>query len=328
MSNYKTIRLAAWIIALTLAIWLLRDLPFKDILDSVSNLSMLQWIYWATLNLLIIFVFVWRWMALTKGLDLNLNFLKLLCLRQAGQSVSFITPGPQFGGEPLQIYLLWKKFQISPGDSFLAIALDRFFELWVNFAVLLLGILFLAFSGSGLANWISVALIIAFAMLLLCCLAWYVIKRNASIVKLISTIGLKWLGSKRLSNINFHWNQITNSLQKLLSKKITLLVALLLSISGWLLTFVELYLVLSFFNIYLSTSDFILLLVAMRLAFLLPLPGGIGTLEASVLWVFGAIALPETAAASLLALIRFRDIIVLSLGLIFLRLLQSKAVTV
>ncbi len=326
MSKYKTIRLAAWIIALTLAIWLLRDLPFKEILDSVGSLSMLQWIYWAGLNLLIIFIFVWRWMSLTFGLNLNLNFINLLFLRQAGQSVSFITPGPQFGGEPLQIYFLWKKFNISPGDSFLAIALDRFCELWVNFAVLLLGILFLIFSGSGLADWISVALIIALAMFLMSFLAWCGIKRNDSLAKLIYTIGLKWLGGKRLSTISLHWNNITFSLKNVLSKKLILLVALLLSINGWLLTFFELYLVLSFFDISLGTGDFILLLVAMRLAFLLPLPGGIGTLEAAVLWVFSSIALPETAAASLLALIRFRDVIVLGLGFICLRLLQSKTV--
>jgi len=139
---------------------------------------------------------------------------------------------------------------------------------------------------------------------------------------------LKWLGSKRLSNINFHWNNISYSLQGILKNTTALLAALVLSIAGWLLTFFELYLVLSFFNISLSSSDFILLLVAMRLAFLLPLPGGIGTLEAAVLWVFSSLLLPETAAASLLALIRLRDLIVLAFGFMCLRLLHTKAVTV
>ncbi len=326
MNNYKSIRLIAWIIALSLAVWLIKDLPFRDILESVKRLSIQQWLYWSSLNLFIIFIFVWRWMALTKGLDLKLHFLNLLFLRQAGQSVSFITPGPQFGGEPLQIYLLYKNFSISPGDSFLALAVDRFFELWVNFAVLLLGILFLTFSGSGLTNWVSAALIIATVLLLLCFLAWCVIKRDAAIAKIINNVGLRWLSSTRLANMNFHWNQITSSLQHLLKNKLALAIALLLSISGWLLTFFELYLVLSFFNIYLSTSDFILLLVVMRLAFLLPLPGGIGTLEAAVLWVFSVIVLPEAAAAAVLALIRFRDLIVLGLGFMCLRLLQSKTV--
>ncbi len=112
VNRYKTIRLVAWIIAFTLALWLIHDLPFRDILESVNQLSAVQWLFWAGINCLIIFIFVWRWMSLTKGLDLNLKFIHLLCLRQAGQSVSFITPGPQFGGEPLQIYLLWKKFHI------------------------------------------------------------------------------------------------------------------------------------------------------------------------------------------------------------------------
>ena len=58
------------------------------------------------------------------------------------------------------------------------------------------------------------------------------------------------------------------------------------------------------------------------------LAGGIGTLEASVLWTFSTITLPETSAAALLALIRFRDILVIGMGFICLRLLQSKTVTV
>ncbi len=165
-------------------------------------------------------------------------------------------------------------------------------------------------------------------MLLLCFLAWCAVKHNETIAKIINNVGLRWLDSNRLSNINFHWNEITNSLQRLLKNKVALLVALLLSIAGWALTFFELYLVLSFFGIYLNISEFTLLLVAMRVAFLLPLPGGIGTLEASVLLVFSVVALPETAAAALLALIRLRDVIVLSLGFMCLRLLQSKTVTI
>jgi len=58
MLSYKTIRLITWIVALALAAWLIRDLPFTDILDSISNLSSQQWFYWSSLNLVIILVFV------------------------------------------------------------------------------------------------------------------------------------------------------------------------------------------------------------------------------------------------------------------------------
>src|SRR5690606_41055301 len=49
----------------------------------------------------------------------------------------FITPGPQFGGEPFQLYWLWKRCSLPLYKGFLALALDRFIELSVNFAILL-----------------------------------------------------------------------------------------------------------------------------------------------------------------------------------------------
>ena len=108
MLNYKAIRVFTWLIAFALAIWLLRDLPFGIIIETIFSLTAAQWFYWTSINLIIIFILAWRWLALTKGFKLKLNLFNLLLLRQAGQSISYITPGPQFGGEPVQIFLLWK----------------------------------------------------------------------------------------------------------------------------------------------------------------------------------------------------------------------------
>ena len=194
--------------------------------------------------------------------------------------------------------------------------------------MLLIGILILFFTQTELANWVSIATLVSSLILILSLSIWFLINRSEKIETTINKLVQKWLVSKRLSEINFHSNNFTASLKTLSTNKAALIFALLLSISGWLLTFFELYLVLSFFSINLNLNQFVLLMVAMRLAFLLPLPGGIGTLEASVIWSFSALALPVSSAAALLALIRFRDILVLVAGFICLRLLQSKTVAV
>lgn len=328
MLSYKSLRILSWIIALTLAVWLLRNLQFQLIAETITNLTSEQWIAWLLINLCIIFIFVWRWLVLTKGLALNLRFLDLLLLRQAGQTISFITPGPQFGGEPLQIFILLKSYLISPNDSVFAVAADRFFELWINFAVLLIGVIILLSSGSGLADWFSLSLIVSLLLLLLSFFAWLLIKRQKKVSLAINKFSQKWLSSSRLSKAKIHLTIKDESLNKLLTNRIALFKGLMLSIAGWLLTFLELYLVLGFFNIYVNIIQFVLILVAMRLAFLLPLPGGIGTLEAAIFWSFTALALPASSAAALLALIRFRDLVVLGSGFICLKLLQSKTVTV
>lgn len=330
MPNYRSMRAIAWIIALALALaaWIVRDLPVENIVSTIANLTVTQWFYWLIINLSIILILVWRWLVLTKGFKLRVNLFDLLLLRQAGQTISFITPGPQFGGEPLQIFLLWKKYSIAPGDSFLAVAADRVFELWTNFAVLLIGIMIVLFTRADLANWIYIATLIISLLIFFSLSIWLLINRSEKIEASINKLAHQWLDSKRLTEINFQSPNFTTSLRILLNNKTSLISAFLLSLVGWIVTFFELYLVLSFFNISLDISQFVLLLVAMRLAFLLPLPGGLGTLEAAVIWSFTALSLPISSAAALLALIRFRDVVVLGLGFICLRLLQSKTVTV
>ena len=69
-------------------------------------------------------------------------------VRQAGALISFVTPGPQFGGEPLQVLWLWRRYRIPGPTALLAVGLDRFFELFVNFSVLLVAVLLLLGSGA------------------------------------------------------------------------------------------------------------------------------------------------------------------------------------
>ena len=76
-----------------------------------------------------------------------------------------------------------------------------------------------------------------------------------------------------------------------------------------------------------SFSSFVFLLVAIRLAFLLPLPGGIGTLEAAVFWAFLSLELPATAAIGIIALMRLRDGVVLIANIASLRGLRKESKT-
>jgi uncharacterized membrane protein YbhN (UPF0104 family) len=98
--------------------------------------------------------------------------------------------------------------------------------------------------------------------------------------------------------------------------------AFLLSILGWVGLIGELWLLLSFFDLALNFSGFLCVLVSMRLAFLLPLPGGLGTLEAALFLAFHYLALPAAAAIGVLALMRLRDGVVLMAGLWCLKILQ------
>jgi len=321
MSRYKSIQLITWIMGLLLASWILSKLPLSTISRSISSLSLMQWCSWIALNMVIISLYVQRWLYLTKPLGISVNFKQLLLVRQAGQAVSFITPGPQFGGEPLQIFWLWRNFS-SPGhDAFLAVSLDRFYELWINFAVLLGAILVLIASPAiELADWKSIASLLIVLMLSLTTFGWLILRQQNQISQWLKRLAERWKQNTRLSNLDTHWNMFSSKLGEIVNNhKTVLFYAFILSILGWAGMIAELWLLLIFFDLPIDVVSFTFIFVSIRLAFLLPLPGGIGALEAALFWAFLSLHLPVTVAAAVIALMRLRDGIILTGGLIALR---------
>jgi len=325
MQRAKLFTLLLWLVALVLGAWTLAQLPLAEISHSISSLSTPQWIFWLGLNALIILVLGLRWQLLTQALAAPVNLLKLLVIRQAGQAVSFITPGPQFGGEPLQIYWLYK-YGLPLRKALLSLGLDRFFELWVNFSVLLLAVLLLLTGvgdnniNSTIGDWQTALVPLLIFLGLMFSLAWILIKQPQWIHDRLERIATRWQHNHRLNNINQHWQSLGDDLRiALRTQKTRFLLAILLSLLGWAGLLGELYVILNFVGIDAKLHSFLIILVAMRMALLLPMPGGVGTIEASVLWSFHTLNLPAGAALGLIALMRLRDALVLVIGLACLR---------
>jgi uncharacterized protein (TIRG00374 family) len=95
----------------------------------------------------------------------------------------------------------------------------------------------------------------------------------------------------------------------------TLALALIVSIMSWLAMVAEYWLMLTFLGGPVTAVTIIILLTAARIAFLLPAPGGLGTLEASQLLAFAAVGLNPAIAVSLSLLIRGRDVLLGGAGL-------------
>ncbi len=327
MSWLKSIPVLLWSAALILVGCILYQLPLTTITQSLSTLTITQWLAWISINLAIIALATQRWLTLIKGLGLSVKFNELLMIRQAGQAISFITPGPQFGGEPLQIYWLWKRNHWPIHSALLAVGIDRFYELWINFGVLLLNlILLMTTSITGQAttiNWQVMFLGLLLILLVLSLLAGLILKQPDRVLAWIKRVTHYWQHHPRLQHIETHWQRLSSDLKSLMTKhKAELALAFVWSLIGWIGLISELWLILGFFDIALTFYSFMLILVAMRLAFLLPLPGGIGTLEASLFWVFQILGLPLTVAISVMALMRLRDAITLVIGLYCVRALR------
>ncbi|MEI8571551.1 TIGR00374 family protein [Methylomonas sp. LW13] len=325
MNWFKALPILLWLPGLLLASAVFSQLPLATITLTIGTLSFNQWLGWISLNLVIILMATQRWWVLSDLLKLPVGVAQLLLIRQAGQAVSFITPGPQFGGEPLQIFWLYKRYHLPLHRALLSLGLDRFYELWINFSILVLAVLLLLASPAGaVANWREILLSLIAILLILSLFGWIILKQPERILAWLKRLARRWQHHPRLQNIETHWQRLGSDLKAAVTTgKPVLCKAFIFSLCGWAGLLLELWLLLGVFDFALDVSAFLVVLVAMRLSFLLPLPGGVGSLEAAVFWAFQYLSWPAETAVGLIALMRLRDAIMLIGGLGCLRALQA-----
>lgn len=331
IARKSTLALVLWLLALGLVAWTLRQLPLSDSVSQLALLSLPHWLLWILINVAILYLAVKRWQLLGQALQASLSLTSLFRLRQAGSTVSFLTPGPHFGGEPLQLYWMHRHYGTPMHRAVAALGLDRFVETGTNLAVLLAGVMLLL--GATLLpvqEWLLVTAILAgvlFAMLLAAALVLrhpdWLARRCRPLVDRLRTAVVHRRGDASVDRSSASvrqggrggWQALVTLLRDaLVGQRPKLWLALLLSLAGWSALLIELAMLLGFLGLSVPPTGIVLIMLGMRLAMLLPVPGGIGTIEASLLWSFQYLGLPASAAVGLIALIRLRDALVLLIG--------------
>lgn len=318
----KLIRIIFWSIAISLLLFTLSQLQWRDIVTSIQSLHWQDWIIWLFLNLAIVLLLTWRWHLLLRAFSTLFPFLKLLQIRQAGQTVSFITPGPQFGGEPFQIYWLYKS-GVSLRAGIFSLGVDRLLELLANFSVLFLALIFLSAHQSSLVKFDNLlpSMTGILVFMLLSGIVYLFLKRPGWINRLIESLISPWREHPNFQHVRQEWKNSGNDWRVLISEgKTYLSFSVLLSLIGWVGLFAELWLLLHFVSVNAGMQDFLFIFIALRLALLMPIPGGIGTVEAAVLWSFTVLELSVQSAAGLIALMRLRDLVILLVGFYCMKL--------
>ncbi|MEW5867775.1 MAG: lysylphosphatidylglycerol synthase transmembrane domain-containing protein [Chloroflexota bacterium] len=329
----KKLRHLIWLALPLLLWWLLRQAPLNEIWNTLQTLSLAQLIFLAGINLGITLLFSSRWWLILRAQGHAIPYFSLAGYRLAGFAVSYFTPGTQFGGEPLQVYLLQKRHGLANADALAAVTLDKLFELLTNFAFLVAGLL-LVFN-HGLLNGANAA--VSHQALL-----WAVGVLSLPLIYLIllsaGRMPLSWLSahlpeawhrrpalSKLLPVITATEERIAPLLQR---QPWLILAILALSASIWLFSILEYWLSIRFLGARLSPFQTIAALTAARIAFLTPLPGGLGALEASQAFALQALGFSPALGISASLLIRARDVLLGLLGLwAGALLLRSRSIT-
>jgi uncharacterized protein (TIRG00374 family) len=317
MSKKRLFSFLLWAIVVLLFWWAWRDISLSEIAEALSHFTPFSIGILLFVNALIILLFSSRWWLIVRALGYRVPYFTLTKYRLASFGVSYFTPGPQFGGEPLQVYFLQARHQVPTETALASVSLDKILEMLANFTFLALGILIVVWQGlffqevSGMLIFVSagmVGILLGYLVLLLIGktpLAWTfgrfpLMKRDHAS---LSAIRQTLLDAE--SQIGAFCRQ----------KPRTILISSFLSAIIWFALLGEYALALRFLGLDTSPLNVLAIIVFARLAFLTPLPSGLGALEAGQVFAMQSLGFDPVLGVSMSLFIRVRDSLFGLLGL-------------
>jgi uncharacterized protein (TIRG00374 family) len=317
MSNKRRLLpLLPWIIAPLLLVWVLRAVPLDEAWAILQQLSLIELLGLALLNVLVLLSFSGRWWIILRSQGHRIPYLRLVGYRLAAFGVTYFTPGPQFGGEPVQVYLPEKRDGVPRSTAVAAVTLDKTLELLVNFAFLAGGVALIVqrrLLSEDAERVALAAALILFALPPLFLLAIWAggrpMTRTARAVVWPAQAWKRWRpGPDRITRLLGGVESSERQVRSFCRQHPAALAAAMgVTLLSWLGMIAEYWLALWALGIVLSPVDAIIALTAARIAFLAALPAGLGALEASQVLVLGALGVNPAAGLSLSLLIRLRD---------------------
>lgn len=301
-----------------LVLWgIFQNISLQDILKIFQHLQDWQVLLLMLINLVILLFLSTRWWLILRSQGHRLPYVVLAGYRLAGFSISYFTPGTQFGGEPLLVYALHRRHGVPASAAIASVTLDKLIEVLVNFTFLALGLIFIVES-KLLDGWNLSSLVPIMAGMLGLPL-FYLLALSSG--KKPITWGLEkfsglWKNREQIQRasqmISGAETQASDYCQ---NKPRSVLGFYLFSLFVWGVMSGEYWLMLQFLGLSLTFEQAMAALVAARLALLVPVPGGLGTLEASQIIAIEALGFEPAFGASIALLIRGRDMLFASAGL-------------
>jgi len=315
--NRRKLLRSLWLLLVAALLYFsLRNAPLPDIWKTLKTLKLSQIAVIFSINAAVIGLMTARWWIIVRAENRSLPFLPLVGYRLSVFGLSYFTPGPQVGGEPLQVIYLQRNHGLSFARATSAVIMDKLLEFLVNF--ILIGIGAWAIFRVGLVSENGIRLtfsLIGLAILLLWPLAHILLLYNG--IMPVSRVLIRQPFIQK-DHQGIRLIIVAERMASVFCRKHvhTMFLAIVISLLSILGIAVEYYLMVSFLGMKVNSIQVFAALTAMQVSFLMPLPGGLGALEASQVFALGAFGQPASAAISLTLLMRARDILNGGLGLL------------
>lgn len=318
----SALRLSAVYLALAILLYIaLRNVPLEEIWNTIRGLQLWQVALLLGLNLFIYGLITLRWWVIVRAENKRIPYFPLLLVRIAVFGVSYFTLGPHVGGEPLQVFYLQRKYKSTFTHATASVIMDKLLELLANFVLLAVGLMAVLQAGilstSGSGSWLSLSGLVILCMWPLAHIL-FLYRRTYPLSALLRRLPFLKKDSKAVRFIAASERLAGTFCRRHMP---SLLSATAVSILAGVGMVSEFALIVKFLGIPLSSWQTIAAWTAGWLSLLVPLPGGLGALEASQVFALGMFGVPAAVAIGAALVMRGRDLLIGGLGL----LLASRA---
>jgi uncharacterized protein (TIRG00374 family) len=321
MRRLRYLRWLIWLALPVLLVWLLRSIPLGDIRDVLASINPFALVGLIAFNAFAMLIFSSRWWLALRAQGHRLGYWSIFRYRMAAFAISYFTPGTQFGGEPLQVYTISSRHAVPAGSAVASVTLDKLFELLTNFTFLVVGILVILHKqliislSPGVGTFGAIGLLVlplAYLVLLWSGrspLTWFFAKVN----RRLSTAFKTRIRAQAIVDVT---HTAEGQLHALFRRKpLAVFWVVGTSVLIWLLSLAEYWLALWVLGAQLDLWQAVAALTASRLAFMTPVPGGLGALEAGQMLALGSMGFNPAIGLAISLWIRARDTALGLLGL-------------
>ncbi len=304
----RLIRLG-WIALLGVLLWLaLQNAPLAEIWASLQQLTLAQLVAILILDVIACILMTMRWWIIVRAENSAVPLLPLVAYRMAVFALSYFTPGPQVGGEPLQVLYLQKNYGLSYARATSSVIMDKLLEFLTNFLFMGIGLYAVSrvgiFSGNEIRATVS---LVPLTALLFWPPVHLILLYNgrfplSAILRALQTR----FGPKKWMRLMIVSERMAGAFCHRYPKK--LLASLAVSLLSWMVMALEYSLMAGFLHISLDFWQTLAALTALQLVFLLPIPAGLGAMELSQVLVMRALGFSDALGISLTLLMRARDL--------------------
>lgn len=269
------------------------------------------------LNIAIIVAMCYRWKLILGRKGHAIGFHLLAAYRVGANAISYITPGPQFGGEPVQVGMLVKRHHVPSQNAVASVAVDRLIEFCTNCFFLFFGLIYL-FQARIFGSAFPVEGFVGLTLMMLAT-GWLLLALAGGKTPLsqwMDSICRRFRGLPGSASVSDSVKAAERRAGEMLRQPLHILLLYFgISLTQWLLMIGEFWFIYYLSGLPLNTIQLIGVVVAARLAFLLPLPGALGALEASQVLMLTFFALDPAIVLTVCIIIRSRDMLLVGAGI-------------